>query len=157
LQQRIIALSSAHDIFLQSKWQSSLFADIATATINGTGVCGRIRMDGPAVQLGSKAALSLALVLHELTTNALKYGSLSAGGGYVDLTWRVETAGGDEVLRLAWRESNGPEVVQPASKGFGSKLVSAGLNGLGGVFVVYDRSGLFCEMSAPVSKLQGAE
>lgn len=157
LQQRLIALSSAHDILLQSNWQSSQLADVATAAINGTGVSGRIRIDGPAVQLGSKAALSLALIIHELTTNALKYGSLSVGGGYVDLTWRVDKLGDDDVLRLSWRETKGPEVVQPTTKGFGSKLVSAGLNGLGGVIVVYDKAGLFCEMSAPVSQLQGAE
>lgn len=157
LQQRLIALSSAHDILLQSNWQSSQLADVANAAINGAGVVGRIRVSGPSVELGSKAALSLALVLHELTTNALKYGSLSVGGGCVDLIWRVDTIGGDDVLRLSWRETKGPEVVQPSTKGFGSKLVSAGLNGLGGVIVVYDRAGLFCEMSAPVIQLQGAE
>ncbi|NTJ43689.1 GAF domain-containing protein [Agrobacterium larrymoorei] len=157
LQQRLIALSSAHDILLQSNWQSSQLADVATAAINGTGVSGRVRIDGPSVFLGSKAALSLALVLHELTTNALKYGSLSVGGGYVDFTWRLDTSVDGDLLRLLWRETKGPEVIQPSTKGFGSKLISAGLNGLGGVIVVYDKAGLFCEMSASVSQLQGAE
>lgn len=153
LQQRLFALSSAHDLLLQANWQSAMLGEVASAAVNGAGVLGRVHLDGPDVAMGSKAALSLALLLHELTTNALKYGSLSLGAGRVDLGWRVE----GDVLRVTWRESRGPEVVVPSGAGFGSRLINAGLGGSGGVVVAYNRSGLVCEISAPLSELSGDE
>lgn len=157
LQQRLFALSSAHDILLQSKWQSAPLGEVAGAAVNGAGVAGRVHLDGPDIAVGSKAALSLALLLHELTTNALKYGSLSLGSGRVDLGWRIEQTPEGEVLRMTWRESKGPEVAVPTGSGFGSRLINAGLGGSGGVVVAYNRAGLVCEISAPVAELQGAE
>ncbi|MCJ8056573.1 GAF domain-containing protein [Shinella curvata] len=157
LQQRLMALSSAHDILLQSSWQSALLGDVAAAAVNGAGVAGRVRLDGPDIAIGSKASLSLALLLHELTTNALKHGSLSVGSGQVDVSWRVEQSAEDEVLRLTWRESKGPEIVKPTKTGFGSRLISAGLVGSGVVFLAYNSTGLVCEVSARIGNLQGAE
>lgn len=157
LQQRLMALSSAHDILLQSSWKAALLGDVAAAAVNGAGVAGRIRLDGPDVGIGSKASLNVALLLHELTTNALKHGSLSVGGGVVDLTWRVEGKGSEEILRMTWRETKGPVVVKPERNGFGSRLISAGLTGSGDVVVAYNSSGLMCEISARLNELQGAE
>lgn len=157
LQQRLFALSSAHDILVKSTWQSALLGQVANAAVNSAGVSGRVRIEGPDVAIGSKAALSLALLLHELTTNALKYGSLSLGSGRVDLAWRVEQTDEGDVLRMTWRESKGPEVVKPSTKGFGSRLINAGLGGSGGVAITYNITGLVCEISAPVSELQSAE
>lgn len=157
LQQRLMALSSAHDILLQSDWKAALLGDVAAAAANGAGVAGRIRIVGPDVGIGSKAALNVALLLHELTTNALKHGSLSVGGGGVDLSWRLEGRGPDETLRMIWRETKGPVVVKPERNGFGSRLISAGLSGSGDVIVAYNSNGLMCEISARLSELQGAE
>jgi two-component sensor histidine kinase len=157
LQQRLMALSSAHDILLQSSWKKALLGDVATAAVNGAGVAGRIHLDGPDVEIGSKVALSVALLLHELTTNALKHGSLSVGGGSVDLNWRLEDRDADQILRMTWRETKGPAVVRPERNGFGSKLISAGLNGTGDVIVAYNSTGLMCEISAPLSTLQSSE
>ncbi|KRB50774.1 hypothetical protein ASE04_12685 [Rhizobium sp. Root708] len=157
LQQRLMALSSANDILLQSNWKAALLGDVAAAAVKGAGVAGRIRIEGPDVEIGSKAALNVALLLHELTTNALKHGSLSVGGGSVDLTWRVEGTGHHEVLRLTWRETKGPAVVKPERQGFGSRLISAGLSGSGDVIVAYSSTGLMCEISAHLNELQGAE
>ncbi|WEK06036.1 MAG: HWE histidine kinase domain-containing protein [Candidatus Devosia phytovorans] len=157
LQQRLLALSSAHEILLQSDWSSAAIADVVTGAANNAGVSGRIQVNGPETLIGSKAALSLALLVHELATNALKHGSLSVGGGSVDFSWRVEPSDGKDQLRLTWRELKGPEVVPPTEKGFGSKLISAGLSGSGGVIVSYHPTGLMCEISAPLEDLQGAE
>lgn len=157
LQQRLMALSSAHDILLQSSWQSALLGDVAAAAVDGAGVAGRVRLGGPDIAIGSKASLSLALVLHELTTNALKHGSLSVGSGQVDVSWRVDQSAEGEVLRMMWRESKGPEVVKPTKAGFGSRLISAGLVGSGGVVLAYNSTGLVCELNAPIGNLQGAE
>lgn len=156
LQQRLMALSSAHDILLQSSWKAALLGDVATTAVNGAGVAGRIRLEGPDVEIGSKAALNVALLLHELTTNALKHGSLSVGGGSVDLSWRVEGSGLGQTLRVTWRETRGPAVVPPDRKGFGSKLISAGLGGSGGVVLAYNSTGLMCEISALLEELQGS-
>jgi len=157
LQQRLMALSSAHDILLQSNWTAAVLGDVAAAAANAAGVAGRIRIEGPDVEIGSKAALNVALILHELTTNALKHGSLSVGGGSVDLCWRVEGKGAEEILRLTWRETKGPVVAQPERRGFGSKLISAGLGGSGDVVIAYNSSGLMCEISAQLGELQGAK
>lgn len=156
LQQRFMALSSAQDILLKSTWEGALLADVAVAAINNAGVAGRVRVDGPGVSIGSRAALNVALLLHELATNALKHGSLSVGGGSVDLSWRVDRTPEGELLRLTWRETKGPEVTKPTGTGFGSRLISAGLSGSGGVVVAYNPTGLVCEISAPVRELQGA-
>lgn len=157
LQQRLMTLSSAHDILLQSNWKAALLGDVVATAANGAGVAGRIRIEGPDVEIGSKAALNVALLVHELTTNALKHGSLSVGGGSVDLNWRVDGKGTDQTLRITWRETKGPVVVKPERNGFGSRLISAGLSGPGGVVVAYNSTGLMCEISAQLSELQGAE
>lgn len=157
LQQRLMSLSSAHDILLQSDWKAAPLGDVAYAALSTAGVSGRVRVEGPGVTIGSKAALSLALLIHELTTNALKHGSLSVGGGQVDLNWRIESSDGRDHLRLTWRESKGPKVAAPEGKGFGSRLISAGLSGSGGVVTAYNSSGLVCEISAPLCDLQGGE
>jgi two-component sensor histidine kinase len=98
--------------------------------------------------------LNVALILHELTTNALKHGSLSVGAGCVDIAWRIEGEGPDAMLRLTWRETRGPTVVVPDRKGFGSRLISAGLSGAGGVIVAYHSIGLMCEFSARLDALE---
>ncbi|MBW6422760.1 GAF domain-containing protein [Rhizobium sp. XQZ8] len=157
LQQRLMTLSSAHDILLQSNWKAALLGDVVATAANSAGVAGRIRIDGPEVGIGSKAALNVALIVHELTTNALKHGSLSVGGGSVDLNWRVDGKGADETLRITWRETKGPVVVKPERNGFGSRLISAGLTGPGSVVLAYNSTGLMCEISAQLSELQGAE
>lgn len=157
LQQRLLALSSAHDILLQSSWQSAQLGDVVTAAVQGAGVSGRVKIDGPNTTIGSKASLNVALIIHELTTNALKHGSLSVGMGMVDVSWRIDTCSDGEILRLTWRESKGPEVVAPTGKGFGSRLISAGLGGSSGVVTAFNRTGLVCEISAPLRELQGAE
>ena len=157
LQQRLTALSSANDILLQSNWKAALLGDVALAAVRSAGVAGRIHIEGPDVEIGSKAALNVALLLHELTTNALKHGSLSVGGGSVDLTWRLEGKYEHEVLRLTWRETRGPAVVKPERRGFGSRLISAGLGGSGDVIVAYNHTGLMCETSARLIELRSAE
>lgn len=157
LQQRLLALSSAHTILLNSSWQSALIGDVINASVQGAGMSGRIRISGPDVLIGSKASLNVALIIHELTTNALKHGSLSTGMGLVDATWRLEDTPDGVMLRLTWRESKGPEVVPPTGKGFGSRLISGGLGGSSGVITAFNSTGLVCEISSPLAELQGAE
>ena len=99
------------------------------------------------LRLGPKSAVAVAMAVHELCTNAIKYGALSAAG-YVDIAWTVE----DGRLRWRWRECGGPPVVQPFHKGFGSLMIEQALGAqLGGkVTLDYGADGLTCTIDAPV-------
>jgi two-component sensor histidine kinase len=110
------------------------------------------------VRLSPQAALSLALILHELATNAVKYGSLSNEHGYVDLVWTV-TEDTPACLALRWSEHDGPAVTEPARKGFGSRLITRGLAGdIGGdVTLTYEPTGVVCTITAPLSGLTNAK
>ena len=96
------------------------------------------------------ATLSLSMLLHELTTNALKHGALSTDAGRVSIDWSVD---GDRFI-LEWRESGGPAVKAPARKGFGSRLIHMGLLGAGDAAMRYEPSGLHATFTAPMSQLQ---
>jgi PAS domain S-box-containing protein len=118
---RLAALAAAHTLLTRSNWES---ADLASLIGEAIAVCGdaarRIRWAGPALTLSPKQALSIALVLHELCTNAVKHGALSAPGGRVDLKWEEDETGR---LILSWRERGGPIVQAPQSRGFGTVLL----------------------------------
>ena len=114
-------------------------------------------MDGVDVDVGPKGALSLSLVLHELATNAVKYGSLSNETGRVSLSWILQGEGNNAMFRMVWVESGGPPVETPTGKGFGSKLIRMGLIGTGGVEARYEPSGFQVEMTARLSQLQHTE
>ena len=119
---------------------------------------GRFCVEGPAVWLASNAALSLALLLHELATNATKYGSLSVQEGRVDVTWSMDAMSSPESgrrLHFVWRESGGPLVEEPASRGFGTKLIERGLaSALGGrPALTFRKEGVICEVDGRLPAL----
>jgi two-component sensor histidine kinase len=113
----------------------------------------RFTTSGPPVRLSPKTALSLSMALHELSTNAVKYGALSNGAGRVRIDWSVDPGEGGERLRLTWREEGGPPVAPPSRRGFGSRLIERGLAAeLGGqVSMRFDPSGVVCAVDAPLS------
>lgn len=119
---RIMALSAAHNVLTRENWASArlrMVVDAAIAPFIGA-EGGTIRVSGPDMQVGPHAAISLALALHELGTNAVKYGALSVGEGRVDLSWQREA---DGAFTLDWIESGGPAVAPAAREGFGSRLI----------------------------------
>jgi two-component sensor histidine kinase len=94
----------------------------------------QITLDGGPVRLTPKAALTLSMVLHELATNAAKYGALSVPEGRLAICWSVDMEDGARHLKLVWQETGGPEVAAPTRKGFGSKLIERSIaQDLGGV------------------------
>jgi two-component sensor histidine kinase len=108
---------------------------------------------GPAVALSPRRAHALALVLHELATNAVKHGALSAPGGRVRIGWEVEEgAGGARQVRLRWAERGGPPVAPPASHGFGTRLIGtiAGHELDGGAELSFAPEGLRAEVTVPL-------
>jgi len=118
---RLIALATAHNLLTQSNWENASLESLAMDVLDSQGVDkGRLAIHGPQVSLSSKAALALVLVLHELGTNALKYGALSNDSGGIDIRWHIDSA---RILRFMWREYGGPRVSPPKRIGFGSRLI----------------------------------
>jgi PAS domain S-box-containing protein len=152
---RIGALGVAQDLLLQGANNADI-ADIVRGicALHG-GLAGRIGVTGPAVELKPKAALAVTLTLHELATNAAKYGALSNDAGRVEIGWRILRGREGDRFSLVWSEHDGPRVEPPARKGFGSRLIERGIAGeLGGeVHVLHEPSGLVCTLSAPVDSV----
>nr|WP_272951034.1 sensor histidine kinase [Sinorhizobium fredii] len=150
---RLINLAKAHDVLTRESWQSANLVEIVSDTVKPhAGGKNRFRIEGPGVRLSPSAALAIAMALHELSTNAAKYGALSNGNGQVVIVWQIEGDDAGRRLVLHWQESGGPPVAKPKAKGFGSRLIERALaSELGGeVRVDYQSSGLECTIIAPL-------
>jgi PAS domain S-box-containing protein len=148
---RIQALSRSHTVLAQSRWQGADLGGLVEEEVAPfrTGEISQISLQGPRVLLQPTPAQTLALALHELATNAAKYGALSRGTGTVKLSWAVEAG----TLVISWDEAGGPPASKPASQGFGTRLILASVEGqLGGKALFDWRSeGLKCTLSVPLS------
>lgn len=121
---RVQALADTHTLLFDSNWSNSALQDLVRQHLRPYGGDQRARLEGPAIAVRPKAALSLSLVLHELAANAAKYGALSSSVGEVVVEWRLIEAGeGPPNLEIAWRETGGPVVSPPARRGFGSEVI----------------------------------
>lgn len=146
---RIGALSNAHRLLASSRWEGAdlnRLVDEEFAPYRAGGK-ERVSVRGPVVMLPPATAQTIALALHELATNAAKYGALSREAGHVDLTWRLS----DGRLELFWKESNGPQIVPPSRRGYGSRAIVAGIERQLGGIVKFDwqTNGLSCTLSVP--------
>jgi two-component sensor histidine kinase len=126
---RLEALARAHDILFRSNWARADLRTIIGGILAPNAVHGRnrIRAKGPEVSLGAKPALALGLALHELGTNAAKYGALSNDEGYIEIAWTSAPCPQGREFRLRWRERNRPPVAPPYSTGFGTRLIQRNL------------------------------
>ena len=143
---RIKALANVHSLFVQTRWIGAELSTIASQELAAySSRENRVRIDGPQMLLEPAAAQAVAIALHELATNAAKYGSLSAAGGKVDLNWSHE-AGGQ--LKLRWTETGGPPVQAPTRKGFGSRIIEQMITQLKGTtHFDWRPEGLVCEIA----------
>ena len=151
---RLLALSRAHNLLTEQNWEGASLDQVvhdATDHLSPD----RFQLDGERVWLAPRAALALALALHELGTNAAKYGALSSEKGIVSIRWRLER----ERLRLEWKEKDGPQVTAPPARGFGSRLIERGLaNDLGGTARLYfEPDGVRCAIDASLEAVRVAE
>ncbi|WID94750.1 HWE histidine kinase domain-containing protein [Bosea vestrisii] len=129
LSDRLQALAAAQDVLMMASRHGADLRQLVEVVLAPHRSGERIAFDGPSVTLSSKCALAMALALHELGTNAVKYGALSQDGGHVDVSWRNE--GGE--FHFRWQESGGPRVTAPQRRGFGSQMIEKVLGGyLGG-------------------------
>jgi two-component sensor histidine kinase len=146
---RISALGRAQDVLLSEGWSSVQLDQVARQTLAPLDGLSQVSVDGPAISIGSRATLTLALVLHELATNAAKYGALSMPDGCIGLSWTVQ----DGILELRWRERDGPHVEPPRHSGFGSRLIARGFGPRSRVSRRFLASGLDMEIRVPTQEL----
>lgn len=152
---RLMVLGKAHDLLTMRNREGASLAEVVSLTVQAhQGATRRFRVSGPDIRLPPKAALSISMALHELATNAVKYGALSNGTGQVAIGWRILDGIEGRHLCLCWRESGGPPVTTPMRRGFGSRLIERGLAAeLGGTVTMdYDRSGVVCTIEAPLAR-----
>lgn len=157
---RILALSAVHDVLVQENWEGGSMREVARAQLTGFDEGSRIARSGGDVMLKPAAVQTIGLALHELATNAAKYGALSVSGGRVELRWEMvgEPNGAPAALRIVWRESGGPPVVAPEHTGFGHMVLvhmgeSIGAQGT----LDYQLAGLVWTLTVPVGYVQAPQ
>jgi PAS domain S-box-containing protein len=148
---RIQALAKAHTLLTKTSMQGADVMELVREQVLiGAPNDSRISCSGPLLTLDAQAAVHLALLLHELATNARKHGALSVPTGRLAVTWQVRTNGGCSLL-LSWKESNGPKVSAPSAHGFGRTLIEQTVRAHGGeASVDYRTDGLTCEIKLPL-------
>lgn len=166
---RLLALAKTHDLLTATGWSGSGVREVVLAELSpfrDEARPGRVVLEGPAVALTPNATVALGLAIHELVTNAVKYGALSVPGGSVAVAWSAPAACGQDGagrrLHLSWTETGGPPVAPPARRGFGSRLIESGLaRELGGTAqIAFAPEGVHCAMdlslAEPVESEAGA-
>ena len=155
LSARLLALAQAHDVLMQGSWSSAdLRGLVDTAvSLHGDGEPGRFVVRGPDVMLAPRPGLTLALILHELGTNAAKYGALSNRAGHVAISWEIAPVAGEDLLCFRWEEIGGPPVAPPTRTGFGTRLIERSLvHSFGGsARLAFPATGVVLTMQAPLS------
>jgi PAS domain S-box-containing protein len=124
-EERLITLANAHSVLTRQNWDSADLHDLVRSALRPHSAPDRERfsIEGPALSLGPKSAVALSMAVHELATNAIKYGALAGEAGHVDVSWSLA----DGRFRWSWRERGGPPVAPPTRKGFGSRMIERAL------------------------------
>jgi PAS domain S-box-containing protein len=160
VQGRLKALGDAHRLLSQSHWQGADLESILREQLVPfrSRRLRNVTLEGPAVRLDSSAALTLSMVVHELATNAAKYGALSVPEGVLDVAWRLEDSATPRVS-LEWRENGGPAVKTPERRGFGSTLIERAVSyELGGsTRIEYAPKGARCRIEFPLQPRKRAD
>jgi two-component sensor histidine kinase len=158
-QGRLAAFARAHDLLTAANWAAAPLQDVIKTALKPyrTGE-GHFTISGPPLVVKSRQALALSLAVHELATNAMKYGALTAARGHVSITWKCEDREGTPNFVFVWQELGGPSVSGPAGVGFGSRLISRVLQDdfRGSVDVTFEPTGLVCRLTTPVENLRAS-
>jgi two-component sensor histidine kinase len=161
LEGRLTALAQVHSAVFRAGGETVQLSDVVATTFApyaDAGERSRVSAKGPQLTISRDSGTALALCLHELVTNALKYGALSVDQGHVSLRWRI-SGRANRQFHLEWVESGGPSVGPPARVGYGTRYVRVALAGLLGnaPTIEFDEAGLRLTASGPVSRLTAAE
>ena len=148
---RLHALAAAHSLLTARNWEAALLGDTIRSAVEATAGLdvSRFSFAGPDLTLAPQTGVSLAMIMHELCTNAIKYGALSTPEGTVSIEWELETSGGSSAVRVEWRESGGPPAAPPARRGFGTRLIERGLSaeGRNSVALEFPPEGVRCVLN----------
>jgi two-component sensor histidine kinase len=153
---RLQALARAHDLLTAEKWDGTWLADVVRTALSpycgGRAEAPQVSVEGPGVRLAPMVAVSLSMAFHELATNAAKYGALSNDSGRLQVAWRSEGSS-PPVILLEWIERDGPVVVAPRRRGFGSRLIERNVPiELGGrACLEFAPAGVHCRLWLPLS------
>jgi PAS domain S-box-containing protein len=154
---RLLSLSKAHELLTRWAWTGVNLRDIICQELEpyDDGSSGRVLLEGANLMLEPRVGLALSLVLHELTTNAAKYGALSTEQGLVTVRWSASGSGASDFLRIDWIESGGPAVTPPAKRSFGTRLIERSMTkDLQGMAALdFDPAGLRCVLELPLHQL----
>lgn len=157
LEARICGLAASHDVLVQNSWGDVPFEEIIHSQLAHFDplIGKRISISGPPVMIKAEAAQGFGLALHELATNASKYGALSNDTGTIEITWEEMETEDRRCLKLSWTESGGPPVVAPSRSGFGSLMIQKSLSYQfdSSVELNFDPDGLRCNFMVPVEHL----
>jgi PAS domain S-box-containing protein len=152
ISQRLVAMGKAHDLLVLNEWISVDIRDVVSdAVMSYIGNGGRMTLEGPSIVVSSKAALTIAMLLHELCTNAFKYGAWSNRTGFIDITWLLTA----QAFNFRWAERGGPPVKPPSRRSFGSRLIETLLPTAldGRATLSFPPTGLVFELQAPSQAL----
>ena len=159
LTRRIDGLANTHSLLTSEQWSSALISDIIvpeTSRIYGED---RVFLKGPEIRVNSRATLALGMAIHELATNAAKYGAFSTETGKVSISWsRINDAESDRLV-IEWKEQGGPPVTAPTRRGFGSQLISSTLEQSldGKTSSTWDREGLIFTAEMDFGEVSGVD
>lgn len=151
--ERLTAIAKAHELLLNANWKGAVLEDIVRGQLEAPiGVNpGRISISGPSIFLPSDTGTPIGLAIHELGTNAIKYGALSNGAGLVSIEWTVIEDDKGKKLRISWQERNGPETTRAPSRGFGSRLIDSCIPNAR-VKRDFNKKGFTCEILVPLGE-----
>jgi two-component sensor histidine kinase len=151
LMNRLYALARAHELLMRADWQGAPINDIVTAEL--APFSARIQIEGPSLTVDGKMVQTLALILHELVTNAAKHGALSDDKGTVSVIWSGAGSGENARFRFRWQEKDGPVAKTPSRKQFGTALLEAAISASAKPRFSYEPDGFVYEFEAPLSAL----
>src|SRR6266516_1432035 len=150
---RLIALSAAHNLLTRGTWERAPLHDRLAVELQpyASREHDRATITGPPVNLSTGQTISLGIVIHELATNAAKYGALSAPNGRISISWTITADHGKDWLCIDWYERGGPSVKPPIRRGFGWRLIERSITDNGGRFEpIYAEEGFRCTILIPV-------
>lgn len=155
LDSRIQSMANAHSLLSQSRWTGVNLADLVQNQLAPYGATSNIKINGPDVSLSPTTTQAVAMTLHELVTNAIKYGALSSAHGHVTVSWdRRQSDGAAAYVKIDWRETGGPRVANPVKLGYGTNLIRDMIpHELGGlVDLIFASEGVCCKIEVPIEQ-----
>ena len=154
--QRLRTLGTAQDALLSGHGDACRLDEMIDGVLGNLSIGDRCDISGPEVMMGARAGLAASLLMHELATNAIKYGALSNENGQVTIAWRCVDDADRRELALDWIETGGPRPSEPEHRGFGSRLINMGLIGTGGSQLSFKDTGLHAEFRASLEQIEQA-